>query len=96
MTSWLNHSWSLNRANKKKLTQQIHQFEITINALEEKLLYLLSNVQEWKSHVTTLTDLNHQLAPRNILQLRAMRQRSEEFQKALELLALERPLSHKL
>ncbi len=93
MTSWLNHSWSLNRANKKKLTQQIHQFETTITTLEEKLLFLLSNVQEWKSHVKTLTDLSHQqrLTAQHILQLRPLLQQSEQFQRTLELLALDGP-----
>lgn len=89
MASWLNHSWSLNKTNKKKLTHQIQKFEQSIMSLEERLLKLLSEVHDWRNYAKSLTELSHQqrLSAKHILQLRPLLQQSEDFHKILDVLS---------
>lgn len=95
MASWLHHPWSLNKINKKKLSEQMNQFEASVSSLEEGLLLLLSNVNEWKNYVKNLTALSReQLTAEHILQLRALSQQSQEFQKAISLLTFEQPIAN--
>lgn len=93
MRNWLNSPGSLNWANKRKLTQQIQRLEKTVLSLEERLLLLLSDVSEWKSHAKTLSDLSRRqlLTAKHIVDIRPLLQQSEDFHRVIRMLNLDKP-----
>jgi len=91
MTSWWQQPSSLNWQNKKKLAQNIREFENNISQSKNQLLLLLATINSWDNLCKELLEKGsqQQLTSKNLVELKPLLERSKEFNSILQTLCSE-------